>query len=111
MRVLITGGNGFIGTHLVDRIIKKGHKPVVFDRFGLPHRPDAEFIRGDIRDRDKIREAMKNVDGVINLAGILGTSETIEVPRFTVDSNMLGAIKVFDACRDFRKRGGSYYSW
>ncbi len=105
MRVLITGGNGFIGSHVVDRIIEKGYRPVVFDRFGFPHRPDTEFIMGDIRDRGSIRAAVKNVDGVINLAAILGTSETIKLPRFTVESNMLGAINVFDACKDMRKRG------
>lgn len=104
MRVLVTGGNGFIGGHVVDRLIEQGHEPVVFDRYGRPHRSDVPLVMGDIRRRECIRAAIEPVDGVINLAGILGTSETIDQPSQTVHSNILGAIHVFDACRDFKKR-------
>ena len=103
MRVLVTGGNGFIGGHVIDRLIEQGHKPVSFDRYGVPHRKDVEFRPGDIRDAESVNVAMAKVDGVINLAGILGTSETIDRPRFTVQSNLIGAINVFDACRFFKK--------
>lgn len=105
MRVLVTGGNGFIGGHVIDRLIQRGDEPVVFDRFGWPHRNDVQFIMGDIRHREVIRKAVQQVDGVINLAGILGTSETIEMPELTVESNILGALNVFDCCRDFNVRG------
>ena len=105
MRVLVTGGNGFIGGHVVDRLIDQGDEPVVFDRFGRPHRGDVRFILGDIRNKSAIRAAIQEADGVINLAGILGTSETIDQPSLTVHSNILGAINVFDACKDFKKRG------
>ena len=105
MRVLVTGGNGFIGSHVIDTLFASGHKPVSFDRFGSPHRKDVRFLVGDIRDPKTLYDAMATVDGVINLAGILGTSETIERPRFTVQSNLLGAINVFNACRDLRKKG------
>jgi nucleoside-diphosphate-sugar epimerase len=105
MRVLVTGGNGFIGGHVIDCLIEQGHDPVCLDRFGIPHRRDVEFQLADIRDADSVMAAMAKVDGVINLAGILGTSETIERPRFTVQSNLLGAINVFNACRDQGKKG------
>lgn len=105
MRVLITGGNGFIGSHVIDRLIAKGHQPVSFDRYGSPHRDDIEFQVGDIRNAKQLHNAMAQVDGVINLAGILGTSETIERPRFTVQSNLPGAINVFNGCRDLGKKG------
>jgi nucleoside-diphosphate-sugar epimerase len=105
MRVLVTGGNGFIGSHVIDRLIAKGHQPVSFDRYGAPYRKDVEFWVGDIRDRQRLGEAVAATDGVINLAGILGTSETIERPRFTVQSNLIGAINVFDMCRDSNKKG------
>jgi UDP-glucose 4-epimerase len=104
MRVLVTGGNGFIGGHVLDRLIEQGHEPAVFDRYGRPHRSDVPLIMGDIRRRDTIRAAIEEVDGVINLAGILGTSETIDQPSLTVHSNILGALHVFEACRDFHKR-------
>ncbi len=105
MRVLVTGGNGFIGGHVIDCLIEQGHEPVSLDRHGTPHRRDVEFELADIRDADRVMAAMSKVDGVINLAGILGTSETIERPRFTVQSNLLGAINVFNACRDQEKKG------
>jgi UDP-glucose 4-epimerase len=105
MRVLVTGGNGFIGGHVIDRLIEQGHEPVCLDRYSIPHRRDVEFQLADIRNPDSVMAAMARVDGVINLAGILGTSETIERPRFTVQSNLLGAINVFNGCRDQGKKG------
>jgi len=105
MRVLVTGGNGFIGGHVIDRLIEQGHEPVCLDRFGVPHRPDVEFQLADVRNAESVMAAVARVDGVINLAGILGTSETVERPRFTVQSNLLGAINVFNACRDEGKTG------
>jgi nucleoside-diphosphate-sugar epimerase len=105
MRVLVTGGNGFIGGHLIDRLLAEGHQPISFDRFGAPHRSDVDFIIGDVRDAAALTAVVAQVDGVINLAGILGTSETIERPRFTVQSNLLGAINVFNACRALGKKG------
>jgi len=105
MRILVTGGNGFIGGHVIDRLIDHGHEPVCLDRYGTPHRGDVEFHLADIRDAESVMTVMAKVDGVINLAGILGTSETIERPRFTVQSNLLGAINIFNACRDQGKKG------
>jgi UDP-glucose 4-epimerase len=105
MRVLVTGGNGFIGGHVIDRLIDLGHEPVCLDRYGRPHRDDVEFHLTDIRSAESVMAVMAKVDGVINLAGILGTSETIERPRFTVQSNLIGAINVFNACRDQGKKG------
>ena len=114
MRVLVTGGNGFIGSHVIDYLIEQGHTPISFDRYGTPHRQDVEFILGDIRDSVSIDQSMTRVDGVINLAGILGTSETIDRPLLTVQSNMLGAINIFNACKNQKKKGvhitvGNYF--
>ena len=54
MRVLVTGGNGFIGGHVIDRLIEQGHRPVSFDRYGVPHRKDVEFRPADIRDAESV---------------------------------------------------------
>jgi UDP-glucose 4-epimerase len=100
-KILVTGGNGFIGGHVVDNLKARGYGVTVLDRFGEPHRKDVEFILGDVRDKECVRLVTSQHQGIINLAGILGTSETIEHPQRAVSSNMLGAINIFNAARDF----------
>ena len=77
MRVLITGGAGFIGSHTTDRLIEKGYDVRIFDNLqkpvhlkGIPSylNPKAEFILGDVRDKNALTSAMSNVDYIIHLA-------------------------------------------
>lgn len=104
-KILVTGGNGFIGSHVVDNLIEKGFEVTVFDRFRhKPHRGDVNFYLGDVKDRDAVFEAVNKHDGVINLAGILGTAETVNNPIPSVEVNIIGALHVFDACRTFNKK-------
>jgi UDP-glucose 4-epimerase len=99
-KVLVTGGNGFIGTHVVDRLLGRGFEVGVLDRIGSPHRADVEPILGDVRDRDLIFALARRFDGIVNLAAILGTSETVDHPHGTVASNLVGALHIFDAARE-----------
>lgn len=77
-RVLITGGGGYIGSAVVEKVLEKGHFPVVFDSFlwgrdslsGLENR--IELIEGDIRNSRDVIYALQDVDAVIHLAGIVG---------------------------------------
>lgn len=85
--ILVTGGHGFIGQAVCRRITELGDTPKVVDL------PD-----GDIRDPHSTRAAVEGCDGVINLAGTLGTSETIGADRDMIDSNIVGALNVADAC-------------
>lgn len=104
-KILVTGGNGFIGSHVVDNLVEKGFEVTIFDRFkNKPHRNDVNFYLGDIKDRDAVFEAVSKHDGVINLAGILGTAETVNNPFPSVEVNIIGALHVFDACRTFNKK-------
>ncbi|MEM5782485.1 MAG: NAD-dependent epimerase/dehydratase family protein [Candidatus Aenigmatarchaeota archaeon] len=104
-KILVTGGNGFIGSHVVDNLIEKGFEVTIFDRFkDKPHRDDVNFFLGDIKDRDTVFEAISKHDGVINLAGILGTAETVNNPIPSVEVNIIGAINVYDACKSFNKK-------
>jgi UDP-glucose 4-epimerase len=103
MKVLVTGG-GFIGTHVVEALLEQGHEVSIFDRYRNPEwherwKDRVKVYLGDIRDREAVMEAVYRQDGVINLAGILGTMETVDNPHPSVDTNVHGALNVFEGCR------------
>lgn len=103
MKVLVTGGSGFIGSHVVDTLISQGHEVLVFDR----HR-NAQYVNsifGDIRDATSVSEAMSCVDGFIHLAGILGTQETVQNPRPAVETNVMGGLNVLEAASQYKVPG------
>lgn len=109
-KVLVTGGLGFIGSHVVEELQSRGIQPVVFDRHISLESwsfidPNYDFIMGDIRDRNAISEAISLCDGGINLAGILGTSETVDNPFPSVEANVMGGLNFLEACRQHNKPG------
>lgn len=95
MKVLVTGGAGFIGSHVIDQLHMDGHEAEVFD-----HRGRGVFL-GDIRDSTAVTEAMSHVDGFIHLAGILGTQECIKNPRPAIETNILGGLNVLEAASQY----------
>lgn len=101
MKVLVTGGNGFIGSHVVKTLLEQGHEPVVFDRHIRKAPPGCELILGDVRDATAVTEAVAHVEGVIHLAAVLGTQETINNPRPAAETNVLGALNVFEAVAEY----------
>lgn len=99
MKVLVTGGAGFIGRAVCAELANRGHEQVIYDR----HR-DATCPRmflGDIKDPTAVTEAVAHVDGVIHLAGVLGTQETITNPRPAVETNIRGGINILEACAQY----------
>ncbi|MEV7420216.1 NAD-dependent epimerase/dehydratase family protein [Streptomyces sp. NPDC089919] len=78
MRVLVTGGAGFIGSHVVTALTAAGHEPVVLDALlpaahpAVPALPAAEFVRGDVRDAEAVRGALRGVDAVCHQAAMVG---------------------------------------
>ena len=104
-RVLVTGGAGFIGSHVADKLRAKGKRVTVFDRYQQKfHRDDVEVCDGDVKDRKAVMDAVARHDGVIHLAAILGTQETIGFSDVVVEVNIVGSLNVFDACRAYQKR-------
>ena len=101
-KILVTGGNGFIGRHVVTKLIKMGFSVKILDRLCYPFDKNIDFILGDIRNKVLIKDLASKCDGIINLAGILGTSETIDNPRGTISSNVIGALNIFDAANRFK---------
>jgi UDP-glucose 4-epimerase len=104
MNILITGGAGFIGSHYADTFIERGHQVTVFDKMPQIHEFRAEFIRGDIKDRRAVEEAVRRHDFVIHAGGMLGTHETVNAPTATAQENILGGLNVLDAVTRYGNR-------
>ena len=98
--IVVTGGCGFIGSFVVDNLVKRGYKPHVIDIKSDFLNKGAIYYTVDILDSDEINRVFKLVSPsvCIHLAGILGTSETWNYPNETVNVNINGANNVYDAC-------------
>lgn len=99
--VLVTGGNGFIGGYVVEELIKRGHRVAVLDRHHKPGGSQQELYFGDIKDATLVTDAIGHMDGVIHLAGVLGTQETIANPLPAAETNILGGLNVISACAQY----------
>lgn len=99
MKILVTGGSGFIGQKVCEDLQQHGHTPVVLDHHGW--HSWCETILGDVRDATVVTEAVAHVGGVIHLAAVLGTQETIQNPRPSADTNIIGSINVFEAVTQY----------
>ena len=100
MKVLVTGGAGFIGSYVVKKLIHREHEPVIFDHYNRGHYP-CPVILGDVRDEVSVTEAMAHVDGWIHLAAVLGTQETIANPRPAAASNLMGGLNILEAAAQY----------
>jgi len=99
----VTGGSGFIGGYVREELLRQGYEVVIFDR--APHGELAEgesFFLGDIRDEVAVSEFVAHVDGVIHLAAVLGTQETIENPKPAVETNVFGGLHVLEATTQYK---------
>ena len=99
MRYVVTGGLGFIGSHLVDHLIGLGHEVLVVDarRPGGTAVPDAEHARADVTDRDAMRGAMRGADGVFHLAALVSAPESVDRPAEYERINVGGTRSVLGA--------------
>lgn len=104
MNILVTGGAGFIGSNLTERLIKEGHKVSIIDNLSTGKRenlhPDAEFFELDIANLESIRSVFQNKDVVFHVAAIPRIGRSIEDPAGTFSSNVTGTLNVLLAARD-----------
>ncbi|MBV8378248.1 MAG: NAD-dependent epimerase/dehydratase family protein [Verrucomicrobia bacterium] len=109
--VLITGGAGFIGSHLTDHLLARGYKVRILDvlvpqvhgenrRHPAYLAPEAEFIYGDIRDPEAVKRALKGVDAVFHLAATVGVGQSMYKIHLYSDVNALGTAVLLEALAD-----------
>ena len=104
MRILITGGAGFIGSHLADALVNKGHEVTILDNLSTGTKkfipPQAEFIQMDIRD-DKILSIFQthHFDVIYHEAAQTMVPLSIEKPKFDAEENIIGLLSVLEAAR------------
>ncbi|WP_124728455.1 SDR family oxidoreductase [Staphylospora marina] len=115
MNVLVTGGAGFIGSHIVDRLIAEGHRVVVVDNISTGKEeqihPDAVFYRTDLT-RPELREVFEKEkpEFVIHQAAQIHVNTSVEDPAFDASVNILGTINLLEACRNVGVRKVVYAS-
>ena len=105
MRVLVTGGAGFIGSNLVRRLVAEQHVVTVLDdlssgfRRNLAPFPGVRFVEGDIRVEADVRSAIEGVEVVFHLAASVGNRRSIDDPLRDAEVNVLGTLRVLEAAR------------
>jgi dTDP-L-rhamnose 4-epimerase len=104
MKILVTGGAGFIGSHLVDALIGKGHEVVIYDNFEQQvHKTEpeylnrnAELIRADIRDKDTLKNAVIDSEIIFHQAAMVGVGQSMYQVEKYVDVNTFATAKLLD---------------
>ena len=105
-RYLVTGGAGFIGSHLCDKLLRDGHAVRVLDNFSSGKRAnlaavqaDIEILDGDVRDAATIARAVENVDIILHHAAIASVARSVENPILEHEVNLGGTLRLLDAAR------------
>lgn len=96
MRILVTGGAGFIGSHIVKQLLEEGHEVVVYDKEG---RAD-KTIKGDVKDTELLVKSLAGVDAVIHMASFISVEESVENPLKYMENNVLGTASLLLAMRE-----------
>lgn len=103
MRVLVTGGAGFVGSHVIDRLRAHGHEPRNFDLVPSPYHVNGtavDTILGDLRDEDAVRAAVRGCDAVVHLAAVADVNVVVADPAAAEDVNVRGTRILLDTARD-----------
>lgn len=99
-KVLVTGGAGFLGSHIADALSDQGHQVTVFDLHESPYlRADQHFIHGDIRDFEALKAQTKGFEYIYHLAALADLNEAKSKPLETVAINVQGTVNLLEAAR------------
>jgi UDP-glucose 4-epimerase len=116
MKVLITGGAGFIGSHLVEQLLAAGNSVRVLDnlstgkRANLPAHARLDFIQGDIRDRDLVFDSVRGMNSIVHLAAVASVQASVDDPTGTHATNFDGTLHLLEAARQEHIRRFLYAS-
>jgi UDP-N-acetylglucosamine 4-epimerase len=107
--ILVTGGAGFIGSHIVDRLLEEGFKVRVLDNLSTgekknlaqhQNKKDFQFIEGDIRNVELANKAVRGVDAVIHEAALVSVTRSVKNPLLSNEINVTGTLNLLKACVD-----------
>ena len=111
MKALVTGGAGFIGSHLAERLVRDGNEVLVVDNLStgslknisaIEGKPGFEFVKGDICDAKLIRTLVKRCDAIFHLAAAVGVQLIADDPVLTIETNIAGTQAVLEAANKFK---------
>ena len=100
MRIIVTGGSGFLGSHVADALSNEGHEVVVFDHKESPYvRPDQTMIVGDILNQEIVEQVVKKSAAIYHFAGIADIDEAAKNPIRTIETNVMGTMILLEAAK------------
>ena len=109
-KILVTGATGFIGSHLVELLMEKGHSVIAYDRYNSnndwgwleysAYKNDLQVVLGDIRDYDSVYKAMKKCNAVIHLAALIGIPYSYLSPLAYIRTNIEGTYNVLESAKN-----------
>ena len=99
MKVLVTGGSGFIGSHVVDKLRDKGINVRVYDGILPTFREDIEYYQGSILDMTALGFAMDGIDAVFHLAAVADVKDVYNYPHYSEEINVRGTINILETAR------------
>ncbi len=99
-KILITGGSGYIASHVADNLTRIGHKVIIFDKVKSPYLSKKQIMYlGDITDEKKIFKLTKNIDVVYHFAAVADLYQANKNPYETIKTNVVGTLNILEACR------------
>lgn len=103
MKILITGGAGFLGSAVSKLLLDQKHSVTIYDNLTTSHQenvdPRANFIKGDITDQNHLEKVLPDTDVVIHMASLLSVNESVNQPLRYAENNILGSIHLLEAMR------------
>jgi len=104
-KYVITGGAGFIGSHIAEHLSKEGHKVTILDslRTGFEHNLkglDVDFVKGDIRDENLVNELVSGASGIFHLAALVSVPESLLKIKECIEINTIGTINILEAAKN-----------